>query len=252
MRLKNVWWSTLSTIIQISWSLQILIFWKWSLTTGSPSARLNILRKSRNAFVRALSKDRALFFCLQYPAGHYRCTCRFFFFSVTKLSPDWLIYRRMRYLNINGHYDAMKKVMKMRTGRSHWLDFWSIPWDEESDRSCEFWEESRCGREYEADRRVYSGDACSDWTGWKRIDNLLKSAILLVGNPTTLGGDFMEAVKDYDVHIDSKKRVTLRGAKYQYYNVREYENGCIMLEPRELPAWIRRFATLSSVRYRIR
>ena len=27
----------------------------------------------------------------------------------------------------------------------------------------------------------------------------------------------MEAVKDYDVHIDSKKRVTLRGAKYQLY-----------------------------------
>ena len=31
-----------------------------------------------------------------------------------------------------------------------------------------------------------------------------------------------------------KKRVTLRGAKYQYYNVKEYENGCITLEPREL------------------
>lgn len=44
----------------------------------------------------------------------------------------------------------------------------------------------------------------------------------------------METVKDYDVHIDSKKRITLRGAKYQYYNVREFENGCIMLEPREL------------------
>ncbi len=44
----------------------------------------------------------------------------------------------------------------------------------------------------------------------------------------------MEAVKNYDVHIDSKKRVTLRGARYQYYNVREYDNGCIMLEPREL------------------
>ena len=44
----------------------------------------------------------------------------------------------------------------------------------------------------------------------------------------------MEAVKNYDVHIDSKKRVTLRGAIYQYYNVREYDNGCIMLEPREL------------------
>lgn len=44
----------------------------------------------------------------------------------------------------------------------------------------------------------------------------------------------MEATKIYDVHIDSKKRVTLRGAKYKYYNVREFENGCIMLEPREL------------------
>ena len=44
----------------------------------------------------------------------------------------------------------------------------------------------------------------------------------------------MEAIKDYDVHLDSKKRVTLRGARYQYYNVREYENGCIILEPREL------------------
>ncbi|MGN0156938.1 MAG: hypothetical protein ACI39N_06795 [Lachnospiraceae bacterium] len=44
----------------------------------------------------------------------------------------------------------------------------------------------------------------------------------------------MDAVKDYTVHIDSKKRVTLRGASYQYYNVKEYPNGCIMLEPREL------------------
>lgn len=44
----------------------------------------------------------------------------------------------------------------------------------------------------------------------------------------------MEAMRDYTVHIDSKKRVTLRGAMYNYYNVKEYENGCIMLEPREL------------------
>ena len=36
----------------------------------------------------------------------------------------------------------------------------------------------------------------------------------------------MTAIKDYTVHI--------RGALYQYYNVKEYENGCIMLEPREL------------------
>jgi len=44
----------------------------------------------------------------------------------------------------------------------------------------------------------------------------------------------LEAVKDYTVHLDDKKRVTLRGAAYQYYNVKEYQNGCIMLEPREL------------------
>lgn len=44
----------------------------------------------------------------------------------------------------------------------------------------------------------------------------------------------MEAVRDYIVHIDNKKRVTLRGALYQYYNVKEFQNGCIMLEPREL------------------
>jgi len=44
----------------------------------------------------------------------------------------------------------------------------------------------------------------------------------------------MEAMKEYMVHIDSKKRVTLRGARYNYYNVKEYANGCIMLEPREL------------------
>jgi hypothetical protein len=44
----------------------------------------------------------------------------------------------------------------------------------------------------------------------------------------------METVKAYTVHIDSKKRITLRGALYEYYNVKEYPNGCIVLEPREL------------------
>ncbi len=44
----------------------------------------------------------------------------------------------------------------------------------------------------------------------------------------------MEAVRDYTVHIDDKKRITLRGALYQYYHVKEFQNGCIMLEPREL------------------
>ena len=41
----------------------------------------------------------------------------------------------------------------------------------------------------------------------------------------------MEAMKDYVAHLDNKKRITLRGAAYQYYNVKEYGNGCIILEP---------------------
>lgn len=44
----------------------------------------------------------------------------------------------------------------------------------------------------------------------------------------------MEAVKEYDARVDSKNRVTLRGAQYEYYNVKELENGCYILEPREL------------------
>ena len=39
---------------------------------------------------------------------------------------------------------------------------------------------------------------------------------------------------DYTAHLDSKRRLTLRGARYSYYRVKEYENGCILLEPREL------------------
>ena len=35
----------------------------------------------------------------------------------------------------------------------------------------------------------------------------------------------MEAMKDYVAHLDNKKRITLRGAAYQYYNVKEYRNG---------------------------
>ena len=46
----------------------------------------------------------------------------------------------------------------------------------------------------------------------------------------------MTAVKDYTVHMDDKKRVTLRGATYKYYQVFEYDNGCIILEPRKLVA----------------
>lgn len=41
-------------------------------------------------------------------------------------------------------------------------------------------------------------------------------------------------VVNYTAHLDSKHRLTLRGAKYSYYQVKEYENGYIVLEPREL------------------
>lgn len=44
----------------------------------------------------------------------------------------------------------------------------------------------------------------------------------------------MEVIKDYTAHTDSKKRITLRGSKYNYYKVTEYDNGCLVLEPREL------------------
>ena len=44
----------------------------------------------------------------------------------------------------------------------------------------------------------------------------------------------MEAVRVYDAKVDSKKRITLRSAKYEYYNVKEMENGTLVLEPREL------------------
>ena len=44
----------------------------------------------------------------------------------------------------------------------------------------------------------------------------------------------MIVAKNYTTHIDSKKRLTLRGAKYNYYKVREYDNGFITLEPQEL------------------
>lgn len=46
----------------------------------------------------------------------------------------------------------------------------------------------------------------------------------------------MEMVKEYVAHLDNKKRITLRGAVYQYYIVKEHKNGCILLEPRELTA----------------
>ena len=33
---------------------------------------------------------------------------------------------------------------------------------------------------------------------------------------------------DYTAHLDAKNRLTIRGAKYAYYQVKEYTNGCIL------------------------
>ena len=41
-------------------------------------------------------------------------------------------------------------------------------------------------------------------------------------------------LKSYDAKIDSKKRITLRNASYEYFHVEEYNDGRILLEPREL------------------
>ncbi|HUW40666.1 MAG TPA: hypothetical protein VMV90_06615 [Rectinemataceae bacterium] len=46
----------------------------------------------------------------------------------------------------------------------------------------------------------------------------------------------MNPTKEYDARIDTKKRVTLRGARYDNYHVQEYADGRILLEPRKLVA----------------
>ena len=47
----------------------------------------------------------------------------------------------------------------------------------------------------------------------------------------------MDAVmRSYDAKIDGKKRIPLRNARLEYYSVTEYEDGTILLEPRELTA----------------
>ena len=42
------------------------------------------------------------------------------------------------------------------------------------------------------------------------------------------------AVLQYDAKMDSKKRITLRNALYEYYHAIQYDDGRILLEPREL------------------
>jgi hypothetical protein len=42
------------------------------------------------------------------------------------------------------------------------------------------------------------------------------------------------AIREYDAKLDAKKRITLRSVLFEYYHVSEYDDGRIILEPREL------------------
>ena len=41
-------------------------------------------------------------------------------------------------------------------------------------------------------------------------------------------------VLEYDAKMDSKKRLTIRGAKFDYYNIKEMDDGSIVISPRVL------------------
>lgn len=46
----------------------------------------------------------------------------------------------------------------------------------------------------------------------------------------------MGQIKEYDAKIDIKRRLTLRGARFNHYHVQEFDDGRIVLEARELVA----------------
>ena len=51
---------------------------------------------------------------------------------------------------------------------------------------------------------------------------------------------YMEKVINrYDAKVDNKKRISIRGSKYDYYSVTEYDDGKVILEPRILVAPIK-------------
>jgi len=44
----------------------------------------------------------------------------------------------------------------------------------------------------------------------------------------------VEVIKEYQAHLDQKNRLTLRGAWCEYYDVKMFEDGHVLLEPRVL------------------
>lgn len=45
-----------------------------------------------------------------------------------------------------------------------------------------------------------------------------------------------KSFREYDAHLDAKRRITLRNVPYEYYHVSEMADGIIILEPRVLTA----------------
>ncbi|NCD43302.1 MAG: hypothetical protein EOL88_14615 [Bacteroidia bacterium] len=41
-------------------------------------------------------------------------------------------------------------------------------------------------------------------------------------------------VREYETHLDAKKRITIRGAECEYYAVKTFSDGHVLLEPRVL------------------
>lgn len=71
---------------------------------------------------------------------------------------------------------------------------------------------------------------------WPLLDEDLSTEGLLRGIPAVRQRKKTQQnpVSEYDVKIDVKKRLTLRGSTYTHYHVREYGDGRIVLEPHEL------------------
>ena len=49
-------------------------------------------------------------------------------------------------------------------------------------------------------------------------------------------------IKKYDAKVDSKNRITLRDAKYEYYTVTTYGDGTVSLEPKILMSPIKKIS----------
>ncbi len=41
-------------------------------------------------------------------------------------------------------------------------------------------------------------------------------------------------MKSYDAKLDNKKRLTIRGTKYDFYHIQEFNDGTLVLKPRVL------------------